>query len=123
MLSVVAASSPNIVLIISDDQAWTDYGFMGHPNIKTPHIDELASESVLFKRGYVPTALCRPSLATLLTGHYASTHKITGNDPSPKYAERNSKLYNERRSKIISFIDNFDTLPELLSKKNYLIGQ
>ena len=61
MLSVVAASSPNIVLIISDDQAWTDYGFMGHPNIKTPHIDELASESVLFKRGYVPTALCRPS--------------------------------------------------------------
>ena len=118
MLSVVVASSPNIVLIISDDQAWTDYGFMGHPDIKTPHIDKLASESVLFKRGYVPTALCRPSLATLLTGQYASTHKITGNDPSPKYAERNSKLYNERRAKIISLIDDFDTLPELLSKKN-----
>ena len=123
MLSVVVASSPNIVLIISDDQAWTDYGFMGHPDIKTPHIDKLASESVLFKRGYVPTALCRPSLATLLTGQYASTHKITGNDPSPKYAERNSKLYNERRAKIISFIDDFDTLPELLSKKNYLSHQ
>ena len=123
MLSIAAASSPNIVLIISDDQAWTDYSFMGHTDIKTPHIDKLAKESVLFKRGYVPTALCRPSLATLLTGHYASTHKITGNDPSPKYAERNSKLYNERRSKIISFIDNFETLPELLSGKNYLSHQ
>ena len=112
LISAVTASGPNIVLIISDDQAWTDYGFMSHPDIKTPHIDKLAKESVLFKRGYVPTALCRPSLATLLTGHYASTHKITGNDPSPKYAERNSKLYNDRRAQIISFIDKFDTLPE-----------
>ena len=123
MLSGVMASSPNILLIISDDQSWTDYSFMGHPDIKTPHIDKFAKESVLFKRGYVPTALCRPSLATLLTGHYASTHKITGNDPSPKYAERNSKLYNERRAKIISFIDNFDTLPQLLSTRNYLSHQ
>ena len=59
-----AQKSPNIVYIISDDQAWTDYGFMGHPTIKTPHLDKLASESVLFERGYVPTALCRPSLVT-----------------------------------------------------------
>ena len=55
---------PNIVLIISDDQAWTDYGFMGHPTIKTPNLDRMAKESVLFRRGYVPTSLCRPSLAT-----------------------------------------------------------
>ena len=44
MLSIAAASSPNIVLIISDDQAWTDYSFMGHTDIKTPHIDKLAKE-------------------------------------------------------------------------------
>lgn len=59
---------PNVVLIISDDQAWTDYGFMGHDTIQTPHLDKLAKESVLFRRGYVPTALCRPSLMTLITG-------------------------------------------------------
>ena len=52
LISAVTASGPNIVLIISDDQAWTDYGFMDHPDIKTPHIDKLAKESVLFKRGY-----------------------------------------------------------------------
>ena len=116
-------ASPNIVLIISDDQAWSDYGFMAHPDIKTPNIDKLAAQSAVFRRGYVPTALCRPSLATLLTGHYASTHGITGNDPSPKYAKRDSKLYNERRTKLISYIDRFDTLPELLGKQGYLSHQ
>ena len=59
-LWVSAQKSPNVLYIISDDQAWTDYGFMGHPQIKTPHLDKLANESVLFERGYVPTALYRP---------------------------------------------------------------
>ena len=38
-----AATPPNIVLILSDDQAYTDYGFMGHAEIETPHLDKLAS--------------------------------------------------------------------------------
>ena len=114
---------PNIVLIISDDQAWTDYGFMGHPDIKTPHLDELAAQSAVFKRGYVPTALCRPSLVTLLTGHYASTHGVTGNDPSPKYAKRDSELMKQRRAQLISYLDKFDTVPELLGKQGYLSHQ
>lgn len=119
----IAATKPNIVLIISDDQSWTDYSFMGHPDIKTPHIDKLAGQSALFRRGYVPTALCRPSLATLLTGHYASTHGVTGNDPSPKYAQRNSKLYNERRAQLITYIEKFDTVPALLGEQGYLSHQ
>lgn len=118
-----AADKPNIVMIISDDQAWTDYGFMGHPVIETPNLDRMAKESVLFRRGYVPTALCRPSLMTLVTGHYAHRHGVTGNDPSPKYAERNSKLYNERRAQLIANIDRFDTLPELLAEQGYLSHQ
>ena len=113
----------NLVMIISDDQAWTDYGFMGHPDIKTPHLDQLAAESVVFKRGYVPTALCRPSLVTLLTGHYASTHGVTGNDPSPKYAEKNSPLYSQRRAKLISYLDKFETVPEALGKLGYVSHQ
>jgi arylsulfatase A-like enzyme len=119
----LAARTPNIVYIISDDQAWNDYGFMGHPDIQTPHLDKLAGESVLFRRGYVPTALCRPSLMTMLTGHYASRHGVTGNDPSPKYAERNSQLYKDRCAQLISYIDNFDTLPEILVSKGYLTHQ
>ncbi|HEX2751157.1 MAG TPA: sulfatase-like hydrolase/transferase, partial [Verrucomicrobiales bacterium] len=68
---------PNIVMIISDDHAWTDYGFMGHPHIKTPNLDKLASQSLAFRRGYVPSSLCCPSLASLLTGLYPHQHRIT----------------------------------------------
>lgn len=117
------SNAPNIVMIISDDQAWTDYGFMGHPDIKSPNLDALAKNSVLFRRGYVPTALCRPSLMTLVTGHYAHQHGVTGNDPSPKSAGRDSKLYNERRAQLISYIDKFETLPELLAERGYLSHQ
>ena len=114
---------PNIVYIIYDEQAWTDYGFMEHPHIMSPNLDKLARLSVVFKRGYVPSALCRPSLATLATGHFAHRHGITGNDPSPKYAERGSELYNQRRAKLISYLDQFDTLPELLGEHGYLSHQ
>ena len=73
-------AQPNIVLIISDDQAWTDYGFMGHPDIETPHLDKLAARSLVFERGYVAAPLCRPSLASMATGLYPFQHGITGND-------------------------------------------
>jgi arylsulfatase A-like enzyme len=70
----------NVVFILSDDQAWTDYGFMGHPDIKTPHLDKLAERSLVFERGYVAAPLCRPSLASMATGLYPFQHGITGND-------------------------------------------
>ena len=118
-----AQKNPNVVYIISDDQAWTDYGFMGHPQIKTPHLDKLHQESVVFDRGYVPTALCRPSLVTLVTGQYAHRHGVTGNDPSTKYAKRDSALMKKRKAKLISYLDRFETLPNLLGEKGYLSHQ
>ena len=80
-VGTVEAKKPNVLLIVSDDQAWTDYGFMGHPHLRTPHLDKLAAESLTFPRGYVPSSLCCPSLATILTGRYPHQHKITSNDP------------------------------------------
>ena len=72
---------PNVVLIISDDQAWGDYGFMGHPHIATPKLDRLAAQSLVFERGYSPVPLCRPSLSSIVTGLYPHQHGVTGNDP------------------------------------------
>ena len=114
---------PNIVLILSDDQAWTDYSFMGHEAIQTPHLDRLARESSLFRRGYVPTALCRPSLMTLLTGQYASVHGVTGNDPSPKYADPASETYAKQRGDLIANLDRFESLPKALGTAGYLSHQ
>lgn len=104
-----AADRPNVVLILSDDQAWTDYGFMGHKVIQTPHLDRLAKESLVYTRGYVPTSLCRPSLMTLVTGRYPHEHGITGNDP-PKGTPRESML---------KFVRETPTLPRLLSAAGY----
>ena len=82
------ARPPNIVIILSDDQSYTDYGFMGHESIETPHLDRLASQSALFRRGYVPTALCRPALMTIATGLYSHQNRTTGNNPAPTPANR-----------------------------------
>ena len=71
---------PNIIFILSDDQAWGDYGFMDHPYIQTPNIDQLAKESATYTRGYVTSPLCGPSLASIITGKYAFQHGQTGND-------------------------------------------
>lgn len=131
MLSNVvnADQPPNVVFIISDDHSWTDYGFMGHPQVETPHLDRLAKQSAVFTRGYVPTALCRPALATLITGKYAYQHKISGNDPAllpqMKGARRGAEPeeYRKLREKLISQIDQHPTLPRLLAEKGYLSHQ
>ena len=105
-----AETPPNVVLILSDDQAWTDYSFMGHEVIETPRLDRFASESLTYTRGYVSSPLCRPSLATIFTGLATPYHGITGNDlsldpgdigklnsqrsrTSEKYAPRHESLY------------------------------
>lgn len=75
-----ATEKPNIVLILGDDQAWSDYGFMGHPDVRTPNLDKLAARSLVFERGYVASPLCRPSLASMITGLYPHQHAVTGND-------------------------------------------
>ncbi len=119
---------PNIVLILSDDQSWTDYSFMGHGEIETPHLDRLAERSAYFSRGYVPTALCRPSLATLATGLYAHQHHISGNDPAllpdmEKNRGQQSPDYRALREKLIAKIDRFPTVMDLLGDRGYLSHQ
>jgi arylsulfatase A-like enzyme len=118
-----AERPPNIVFLLSDDQAWTDYGFMGHPHIQTPNLDKLAKQSAVFTRGYVPTALCRPSLATFATGLYAHQHKISGNDPSHDLADPKSPQYRELQARLIGHIDEHPTLPKLLAAQGYLSHQ
>jgi len=124
----LAAKPPNVVMILSDDQAWTDFGFMGHPTIKTPRLDQLAAESLLFPRGYVPTSLCCPSLATAITGLYPHQNKITGNEPPvPRNkdgrASKNHPEYQKQVQECVAFIDQVPTLPRLLAPKGYLSHQ
>ena len=109
---------PNIVLILSDDQAWNDYGFMGHDIVETPNLDKLATQSVVFKRGYVPSPICRPSLMTLATGLYPHQHKITGNDPKGGFRKAAYP-----REDLLANVDRLPTLPKLLAEQGYLSHQ
>lgn len=62
---------PNVVYILADDIGYGDFGCYGATKIKTPSIDQLAREGVLFKQAYAPAATSSPSRYALLTGEYA----------------------------------------------------
>jgi N-acetylglucosamine-6-sulfatase len=67
---VANAAAPNIIVVLTDDQAPGSLGVAGNPNIRTPHLDALAAGGVYFTRAYVPVPQCAPSRAAMLTGQY-----------------------------------------------------
>ena len=117
------AKPPNIVYIISDDQTWTDYSFMGHKIIETPQIDKLAKESLTYTHGYVPSSLCCPSLATMITGLYPRQNKITGNEPPIPAEGKRSAEYARRFAQQVALIDKGPSLPRILKEKGYVSHQ
>jgi len=92
---------------------------MGHSEIATPNLDKLASESLLFKRGYVTAPLCRPSLASIASGLYLHQHGIVANDVSPHKREVREK---EGRAQINAFNARL-SLTSLLVDNGYLAFQ
>jgi arylsulfatase A-like enzyme len=65
---------PNVLVIIADDQGYSDFGFTGNPLVKTPALDRLAAESAVFKN-FVVAAACSPSRSAFYTGR---DHLLTG---------------------------------------------
>jgi len=78
---------PNIVFIMTDDQAWNVLGRNGrYPFMKTPNIDRLADEGMVFENAFVVSSVCSPSRASFLTGTYPHRHGVYVNafsDPDP----------------------------------------
>lgn len=64
------ARAPNVVLILADDLGYGDLSSYGHPIIRTPRLDRLASEGMRLTSYYAGAPLCTPSRAALLTGRY-----------------------------------------------------
>lgn len=112
--TAAAAEKPNIILIISDDHAFNEYGFMGAKHLSTPHLDRIASQSALFTRGYA-TPVCSPSLASLLTGLHPHQHGVTGNDMKQDRADRTTLSKRLFQNPLI--------LPKALTDAGYLTMQ
>ncbi|MEM0895782.1 MAG: sulfatase-like hydrolase/transferase [Verrucomicrobiota bacterium] len=59
---------PNIILLMSDDQGWSETGYNGHPYVKTPVLDEMARGGVRFNSFYAASPVCTPTRASVITG-------------------------------------------------------
>lgn len=70
-----ATAAPNILLIVSDDQGYNDFGILGN-GILTPALDRLAAEGTRLTNFYVTWPACTPSRASLLTGRYPQRNGI-----------------------------------------------
>ncbi len=81
---------PNIVLILSDDQDYEHLGFLGNPLVRTPALDRLAEEGVVFPTAHVTMSRCRPSLASLLTGRWPHQSGVYDNKAARKLVTEGS---------------------------------
>lgn len=104
-----AANPPNIVLIISDDHGYGDFGFMGSTVAKTPNIDRLAQGGTVFPVAYNTGSTCRPSLSSLVTGLDPTQWQATSEAYEQRHPGPKGKLP----------ILAFETLPRLLRGQGY----
>lgn len=97
--SVYAGKRPNILFMFSDDHAYQSISAYGSKINKTPHIDRLAKEGMIFNRCYVTNSICGPMRAVIQTG---------------KYSHLNGFVRNGNR-----FDGSQQTFPKLLQKVGY----
>lgn len=123
LTSELDARPPNVVYIVADDQTYRDFGFMGSTDALTPHLDRLAAKSARFVNGYVPTSLCSPSLAVLLTGRYPHESGLHYNHPPPGNSAFNKMKsraeYESTRRVAFELIRQQPTLPRTLGTLGY----
>jgi arylsulfatase A-like enzyme len=82
MSDAIAATKkrPNILFILTDDQRYDAIGCLGNPPwLKTPNLDRLVKEGLLFRNAFCTDSLCAPSRSTFLTGKYANKTGVVNN--------------------------------------------
>ena len=96
----------NIVLIVGDDHGWPDSGFMGSELARTPHLDALAAEGLVFRQARTVAPLTLPSHATMLTGLFPPRHGVRDNGLAalPRAATTLAERANERGFETAAFV-------------------
>ena len=100
--SLLADDAPNVLIIIADDCTHNDLPVYGGRNAKTPNIDRLASEGLVFNRAYLSEAMCLPCRSELYSGQYPM---------------RNGAAWNHSGSR-----PDTKSLPHYLGVLNYRVG-
>lgn len=105
----ISAEKPNVIFILADDLGYGDLGCYGQKTIKTPNIDKLANEGMLFTQAYAGSTVSAPSRCALMTGYH------TGK----AFIRNNGTLGNNIR---ISLPDSSITVAEIFKQKGYSTG-
>jgi len=119
------AASPNIVLIVSDDQGYRDLGCFGSKEILTPQLDRLAKEGMKLTQFYVTWPACTPSRGSLLTGRYPQRNGIYDmiRNEAPDYGYQYKPGEYEATFERIGGMDTREVLlPAVLKKAGYVSG-
>jgi arylsulfatase A-like enzyme len=77
-----AAAQPNIVFFLGEGARWDESSLAGNPLLKTPHLDRIGREGVVFKNAFCINSLCLPARATILSGLYSHTSGAVDNQHS-----------------------------------------
>ena len=110
----MASKRPNIIFVFADDWGWGDLGCYGHPYLKTPNLDRLASQGTLFTQFYVCSGVCSPSRAATLTGMFPGRLGIHGHF--------SNHVANARRGMPNWLDPAAQTYPRLLQQSGYVTG-
>jgi len=92
---------PNIVFLFIDDMGWRDVGFMGSRYYRTPNIDKLASQGMVFTNAYSNAPNCAPARACLMSGCYGPRHGVYTVDNSDRGQSRYRKLIPIENTKVL----------------------
>lgn len=100
---------PNVLFFLVDDQRNDVLSCEGHPIVKTPTVDKLASNGIRFTNAFVTTAICAASRASILTGLYETKHNYTfGKDPiSTEFTTRSYPYLLKKSGYSTGFIGKF----------------
>ena len=123
--SVIKAQSPNIVLIVADDQGYHDLGAYGSKDVFTPHLDQLAAEGVRLTNFYVTSSICTPSRSGLLTGRYPQrngTYELFRNDMVDMGHQYTEQEYSISPERVLGTDLREVFLSELLQQAGYTNG-
>lgn len=120
-------NTPNIVLIFADDLGYYDVGYMKQKlDIETPNIDKLSKSGVTFTDAYASCPVCSPTRASLLTGKYPATLKLTCHIPGMGMEKYINKFNKGKKLKEAFFIDHLPleevTIAEVLKERGYATG-
>ncbi|WP_298474208.1 sulfatase-like hydrolase/transferase [uncultured Maribacter sp.] len=79
IFTIQAQDRPNIIFILTDDQPYGYMGVTGNTIVKTPNLDKLTNEGVLFTNAHITSAICTPSRVSILLGQYERKHGVNFN--------------------------------------------